>query len=149
MRADEYLGSLAADLCDNLGYADLRADLEPLSVDASVAVPLGIITNELLTNAVKYGAVPGSRRLALSLSRRGDEEAALRVADGGRITSYNVCYTKLLRASQVLVALVVVMGATRVRAEGRDHGGTSAMLMPLRAPALAPSLTRFEELTTP
>ncbi|MCP5452669.1 MAG: sensor histidine kinase [Spirochaetaceae bacterium] len=83
MRADEYLGSLAADLCDNLGYADLRADLEPLSVDASVAVPLGIITNELLTNAVKYGATPGSRRLALSLSRRGDAEAALRVADGG------------------------------------------------------------------
>ncbi|HPG85718.1 MAG TPA: sensor histidine kinase [Spirochaetales bacterium] len=83
IRADEYLGALAADLCYNLGYTDLRTNLEPLSVDAAVAVPLGVITNELITNAIKYGNAPGSRRLELSLSERGGAEAILRVADGG------------------------------------------------------------------
>ena len=83
MRVDEYLGALAGDLCDNLGYADLRTDFAPISVDVSVAVPLGIITNELVTNAIKYGTVPGSRGLELSLTKRGEAEAILRVADGG------------------------------------------------------------------
>ncbi len=61
----------------------LELDLEPLSADIARAVPLGLILNELLTNALKY-AFPGSADglVSIGLHREGTEEV-LTVEDSG------------------------------------------------------------------
>jgi two-component sensor histidine kinase len=61
----------------------LQLDMEALELDVDTAVPLGLITNELITNALKY-AFPAGRpgTLTISLKRTG-EELVLYVADDG------------------------------------------------------------------
>jgi|GEM_PF-486943 len=55
---DEYLTSLAQSLMRAYGYqADtfrLQLDIEKQELDVDIAIPIGLIVNELLTNAFKY-----------------------------------------------------------------------------------------------
>ncbi|HUX39509.1 MAG TPA: sensor histidine kinase [Rectinemataceae bacterium] len=84
--AAAYLGDIAEALADQYSHRDkvaVRKELQPLVLDASILMPLGIIANELVTNAYKH-AFPGDRAgtIGLSLWREG-EEAVLRIEDDG------------------------------------------------------------------
>ncbi|KOS04845.1 hypothetical protein AM493_01390 [Flavobacterium akiainvivens] len=59
-------------------------DAEDLEMDVSFAVPVGLIVNEAVTNAIKY-AFPGGRKgqISISLKNRGDHTFILRIADDG------------------------------------------------------------------
>ncbi len=59
-------------------------DVEPLELDVTLAVPLGLIINEAITNAFKY-AFPGGRpgTLHLSLHQLAGTTCALTIADDG------------------------------------------------------------------
>jgi two-component sensor histidine kinase len=59
-------------------------DLDLIQLDVSQAVPLGLIVNEAVTNAVKY-AFPQHKtgRIDISLKRSGGGECRLRIADNG------------------------------------------------------------------
>jgi two-component sensor histidine kinase len=79
------------DLCRNLGDSlrDLRpvavrVEVEPIMVGTDKAVPLGLIVNELVTNAFKY-AFPDSAEGAVevSLRRTKEGEVELTVHDNG------------------------------------------------------------------
>ena len=61
-----------------------RLDVEPIELDVTQAVPLGLIINEAITNAFKY-AFPGGRpgTVSLSLQRLGETACALTIADDG------------------------------------------------------------------
>src|SRR5918999_632946 len=83
VRIDDYL----RDLCHGLG--ELLRDVRPVAVSVeaerielptSVAVPLGLLTNELVTNAFKY-AFPDDRggTIRVILKRVGASWAELRV----------------------------------------------------------------------
>jgi two-component sensor histidine kinase len=62
---------------------ELRTDTEDIELPIEVAPSLALITNELLTNAVKYGLPPeGPRRISVSL-RAFDGKLELRVGDSG------------------------------------------------------------------
>jgi len=74
---DQYLEQVAQSLDNSYqpgrrGVRILRT-LEPILIDARQATPLGLIVNELLTNALKY-AFPGGRSgtIWLDVSRTGD-----------------------------------------------------------------------------
>lgn len=58
--AGEYAGVLARELVDSMGRddIDLQLELTPGELDLSRAVPLALILNELITNALKYGCPP-------------------------------------------------------------------------------------------
>ena len=55
--AGRYAETLARDLVDSLGREDieLQTEVEPARLDLKQAVPLALILNELITNALKYG----------------------------------------------------------------------------------------------
>ena len=63
----------------------IHTPMQEIEIDVDTAIPLGLITNELLTNALKY-AFPHSRKgsIAISLARaENGEELCLTVADNG------------------------------------------------------------------
>ena len=99
---------------------DLVVDVAPLAVAGTVAFPVGLIVNELLTNAYKYG-FPGNRagRIRLGLDRSGGL-AHVTVADTG------IGYPRGARAglgTRVTRALARQIGGTlrRVDGEGCAH----------------------------
>ncbi|HXO74369.1 MAG TPA: sensor histidine kinase, partial [Puia sp.] len=61
-----------------------QLEIDEISLDVSQAVPLGLILNEAITNAVKY-AFPGGQRgvIVVSLLRQGARNILLRIADNG------------------------------------------------------------------
>jgi len=83
----EYLNDLCTDLGDTLRDVRpiaIRVEAQPIVVDTSVAVPIGLVVNELVTNAFKY-AFPGDREgiVIVSLRALGADEAELEVQDNG------------------------------------------------------------------
>lgn len=77
--------SLAIDVVGASGRDDirLRIDAQPLLVDAANASALGLILNEILTNAIKHGFADG-RGGCLTLSvEREDGRGLIRICDDG------------------------------------------------------------------
>jgi two-component sensor histidine kinase len=60
---------------------DIRDDIH---LDISKAIPVGLILNEAVTNAIKY-AFPGGRRgeITISMERIADKRIRLSIADNG------------------------------------------------------------------
>ncbi|HYG91009.1 MAG TPA: PAS domain S-box protein [Azospirillum sp.] len=79
-----YLRALCDDLVSASGDAeqfDLRVEAEEVELPTDQAIPLGLIANELITNAIKHGA---SRKLEVRISLvRGAEQLLFTVADNG------------------------------------------------------------------
>lgn len=63
---------------------ELELDVADCAFDIDVAVPLGLIINELLTNAYKYAFKGREKgRIKLSIQQKSDEEFTLNVVDNG------------------------------------------------------------------
>lgn len=84
----EYLRSLVVHLFHSLlpdtSRIGLVLDVEPLELDISIAIPCGLIVNEMVSNALKH-AFPEPRRgeVTVSFHRRPDETLRLSVQDNG------------------------------------------------------------------
>jgi two-component sensor histidine kinase len=63
----------------------IKCEAQPVSVDAQKILALGLITNELVTNAVKYAfGETGAGTITVKLDRNEDGFVRLRVLDDGR-----------------------------------------------------------------
>lgn len=85
--AKDYLERLAQEVVDTHTppgtNIKLRLDIEPLEMDIDTVVPLGLLTNEAVTNAVKYafdGQIEGA--LHISLWKR-EDQYTLTIKDNG------------------------------------------------------------------
>jgi two-component system, sensor histidine kinase PdtaS len=67
------------------GRINFQLDIECIQLDVSKAVPLGLILNEAITNAVKY-AFPNEMQgtITISLKSINDQTILLKVADNGK-----------------------------------------------------------------
>lgn len=82
----DYFINLSEGILDGFKAEDrvkIECAMEELELDVDTAVPLGLIVNELLTNAIKY-AFPGRRDGKISVSLKKKEDAlTLAVTDNG------------------------------------------------------------------
>jgi PAS domain S-box-containing protein len=88
----QYAKVLATDILSSYGNQEngnakvqLKSEMEPVIMTIDMAVPCGLILNELLSNAMKHG-FPGSERGEIKITLRSGPEKAclLRVDDTGR-----------------------------------------------------------------
>jgi two-component sensor histidine kinase len=83
VRLDEYCRQVSEALAGLAGRIAMHLNLEPVTVPVKMAAPIGLIVNELLTNAIKY-AFPGDRRGTITMTLQNiGSTALLAVADDG------------------------------------------------------------------
>jgi len=83
VRLDDYCRQVSETLAGLAGRIVLHSSLEPVTVPTKTAAPIGLIVNELLTNAIKY-AFPGDRPGAITMTLRDTGPAlVLEVTDDG------------------------------------------------------------------
>ena len=122
-----YLAGIAESLHSSLiGEAvdiEIKVEAEALLIDADKAVSVGLIINELATNAVKHAFPAGAGRIVLSMQRR-DDDVLLIVSDDG--VGHDQTRDSGVRAglgSRFVDAFVKQLGATMARDTG--PGGTT------------------------
>jgi two-component sensor histidine kinase len=138
--AGRFIGELCEDLQDALASGSpvaicATADSHPLSL--AQAVPLGLIINELVTNAIKYAFVDGRPgTISVSLERRGPE-LVLEVRDNG--IGIGQAKTKSGIGHMLIEALCQQLGGRLEIASSRE-GARACIAFPAASPARAPRL---------
>ncbi len=83
----DYFLNLGEGILDTYGAEDkvkIECAMENLELDVDTAVPIGLIVNELLTNALKYAFPDGrSGQISIQMSREDDKILRLHIADNG------------------------------------------------------------------
>jgi two-component sensor histidine kinase len=83
----EYISELVEYLRQSfaVGQAVLFSQcIEPIYIDVGIAVPLGLILNEVITNSIKYAFLPGYEgQITISLSCPDNNVAHLKISDNG------------------------------------------------------------------
>ncbi|HUF56211.1 MAG TPA: ATP-binding protein [Thermohalobaculum sp.] len=78
----ELAGSLGSAFSDK--SATIECDIEEISLDPDLAVEVGILVNELVTNAMKHATPPDGAPLVIRIeARRENDVLVLRVVDNG------------------------------------------------------------------
>lgn len=77
--------SLISDVVGSSGRSDIKLDVraQPLSIDAANASALGLILNEILTNAVKHAFADGRSGHLSLLVEGGDDYGTIKICDDG------------------------------------------------------------------
>jgi PAS domain S-box-containing protein len=86
----EYIRTLAADLYETYGTDPAKVSLdvsaEDIFLNVDQAIPCGLVVNELISNALKYGFPPGRNgkgRIEVTLRKTDGNEIELSVKDNG------------------------------------------------------------------
>jgi two-component sensor histidine kinase len=83
----DYLRNLGDNLLDSFGILDDRItvlyEVAPLQLDVDTAIPMGLISNELLTNALKYAFKPNQSGQVWIRLREKEQQLVLEIADTG------------------------------------------------------------------
>jgi PAS domain S-box-containing protein len=122
-------GSLRASLLGEGSQIEVRVAAEPLAIGPDHAVTVGLIVNELATNAVKYAFPTGKGQIVLGFDRR-EDEVALTVSDNGvGLAGTSIGPVSSGLGSRFVEAFVRQIGGTLATASGRT-GTTFTVRMP-------------------
>ncbi len=83
IEAAAYLHAMAEELALGYGFTGLSFSGDTASLSIDEAVPLGLIANELILNAIKYAYDAGDGSIEVTLTRE-EAELVLRVRDEGK-----------------------------------------------------------------
>jgi two-component system, sensor histidine kinase PdtaS len=135
-----YLTGLGPDIIEAMdaGHVRYEADVEPVDVPSELAVPLGLIVTELISNSVEHAfANRRSGRISVSLKRAAGGEAdrpkmVLRVADDG--PGWPEGFTPdTSRSLGMRIVLSLAQQIGGAFAFGNDGGAVSTLTFPLRS----------------
>lgn len=129
-----YLAALLRELEDSwaggLG-ARLRLTAEPIRLSTDRAVSLGVIVNELITNACKYAYGPGEQgEVRVILGKDGDHGLRLTVEDDGRGLASGEAAQGTGLGTRVIRAMAESLGA-RVEYDPAHRGVRASLSVPL------------------
>ncbi|MCJ2088028.1 PAS domain-containing protein [Methylobacterium sp. E-005] len=129
-----YLEGIAGSLRSSLLGTDtgvaVAVEAEPLFIVSDHAVTIGLIVNELATNAVKYAFPNGRGRILLGFARR-DGDVVLTVADDGvGLAATSGSNPASGKGSRFVEAFVRQVGGTLATASGRT-GTTYTVRLPI------------------
>ena len=81
-----YFSDLIENLCDSYGIdtKQIRVKIEPLFLDVDTAIPLGLICNEIISNAFKHAFKDQNNRLSFTLYLAGEAELIVIIKDNGK-----------------------------------------------------------------
>lgn len=122
-------GGLHSSLIGEAVDIEIQVEAEPLLIDADKAVSIGLIVNELATNAIKHAFPNGGGRIVVTFERR-DDEVLLIVSDDG--VGHDQARDSGARSglgSRYVDAFVHQLGATVARATG-PAGTTMTVKLP-------------------
>ncbi|TNC68813.1 sensor histidine kinase [Rubellimicrobium roseum] len=124
----DYLGGNVASFRDALGAAagvEITADVAPLTLPTRLAVPLGLVVNELVTNAVKHAFAPGQPgHVHVSLAAEGDLWRLTVADDGGGLGGTQTGGSGI---GHVLVAAFVAELGGEMSVESGPRGTTTTV----------------------
>ena len=130
VEVEAYLEGIASSIRSSLlgqhSKIEIAVEAEPLTIMADHAVPLGLMVNELATNAIKYAFPKGAGRITLGFQRR-DGEVTLTVEDNG--VGMNVNSSSGL-GSRFLDAFAMQLGGTLAKASA-ETGTTFIVRLPM------------------
>ncbi|RZV53842.1 MAG: sensor histidine kinase, partial [Flavobacteriaceae bacterium] len=83
VQTKQYIEQLSRSLLRSLPLISLTTDVEDLILDVDVLVPIGLIVNELISNAIQYGFADDEMgHIMISLKRDGNDIALIVEDDG-------------------------------------------------------------------
>jgi len=134
----DYIRNLCAHIEKSLFSAEkgiaFVVDTDEASLSADIAVPLGLVVNELATNAVKhaFGDKATDARIEVSVRRRGGD-LVVGVSDNGRGMPGNGSWPKQGLGSRLIDAFVLQVGGQFT--VSRRGGVGFEIVVPMQAPS--------------
>jgi two-component sensor histidine kinase len=134
--AATYLEALCRDLIESVQKENgtsiaLKTDIESERLPADRAIPLGLIVNELVTNAVKYAFPSEASGSVVVALKRGPGELRLTVADDGK--GVDPRRTDSGAGGRLVEAFARQLGG-RIERESGKKGTTVRLTLPWREP---------------
>jgi two-component sensor histidine kinase len=127
---DRYLQRLIDDLREGSSNdIEMEVEIEPLLVDRDQALPLGLLVNEIVSNAFKHafqGASSG--RIKISLTTVSDREARLTISDNGR--GFNPDNAPMNMGSKLVAAFASQLKG-EIKTESSKRGTTFTLTFPI------------------
>ena len=136
-------GRMLADICTHVASLapNLTIQCQPgdaLEIDAERAIPLGLIVNELLTNAAKHAYTPGSPGVVTAQAERRDGDLAITIADSGQGLPAAAPASRALGGT-IMAALAKQISLRIETTSEPDRGTSVTTLLRLGEPAARPA----------
>lgn len=137
----DYFETIGKTIIDSFGEKAeniaLKIDMSELELDVDTAVPIGLITNELITNSLKY-AFPNKQKGQISITLTTEENGLLKlnIADNGQATQEESSSKKNQGFGTLLIQLLTTQLGGRL--ETSTTAGTSTIIQfPLQQKSVA------------
>ena len=131
---DAYLREIAkamsASLLGSTSNIKIEVKAEALDLDPDLAVPFGLLVNELATNAIKHAFPDGTGRVTLSVERVGDKIELTVADDGVGMNEKDAVKTAEKRGSDYVTIFVRQLAGTIVPAVVQETGTTVRIRLP-------------------
>ena len=135
----ELIFSLDGSLNQKINNVAIICDVEDIALDVSMAIPVGIILNEIVTNGLKY-AFPGNRVGTIKIiAKQSGSFIELQVSDNGvgLPADFNLSSTKTL-------GITLLRGLTEqlkgIFSAENKNGLTIKLKFPVQSPVIEPQL---------
>jgi two-component sensor histidine kinase len=133
----DYFVNLSDGILDTFNAEDkvkVECAMDSLELDVDTAVPIGLIVNELLTNALKYAFPDNSEgKIEISLSQSNPETLTLKVVDNGIGKTVNTSPKGTGFGSQLIKLLTVQLNG--IMEEKHDNGTSVSFQFKMKSAA--------------